>query len=227
MRDKRLERLDEAELLERGGAEIGQDAPVLALQLPDLGLDRARRGARGRLVADGLGQHGRACAQGEEMRSELVMQLVGDELALLVLGVENALHQFVIGAIQTVERLREAVDLGVEGADLRGPAILRARGIVAGFEPRKRRPSDSQGLDRAPDQEARHGDCRERHQPALERVLLRFLPDLVDLVRRVGDQDDRLGLSVLHRDGNDGCFDLRADKSAKPARRLGLPCWRR
>ena len=41
------------------------------------------------------------------MRSELVMQFVRDELPLLVVGVENALHQFVVGAVQAVERLRE------------------------------------------------------------------------------------------------------------------------
>ena len=43
MRHKRLQRLDKPELLERGGPEIGQNAPVLALQLSDLRLDCARR----------------------------------------------------------------------------------------------------------------------------------------------------------------------------------------
>ena len=143
MSDQRLERLDETEFFERGRAQIGKDTPVLALQLSDLGLDRARRCARGRLVADGLRQHRRACAQGEQMRSELVMQLVRDELSLLVVRVENALHQFIVGAIQTVERLRERVDLRIEVTDLRRSVAFRARGIVAGFKLRERRPGDS------------------------------------------------------------------------------------
>ena len=40
------------------------------------------------------------------MRSELVMQFVRYELSLLVMGVEDPLHQLVVGAIQPVERLR-------------------------------------------------------------------------------------------------------------------------
>ena len=103
MRDERLKRLDKTELLKRGRAQIGEDPPILALQLSDLGLDRARGRARSRLVADGLRQHRRACAQSEEMRPELIMQLVRDELTLLIVGVEDALHQFVVGAIQSVE----------------------------------------------------------------------------------------------------------------------------
>ena len=222
MRDKRLERLDETELLERGRAQIGKDTPVLALQLSDLGLDRARRRARGRLVADGLRQHRRACAQGEQMRSELVMQLVRDELSLLVVRVENALHQFIVGAIQTVERLRERVDLRIEVTDLRRSVAFRARGIVAGLELRERRPGDAQGPDCAPDQKAGHADCGERQQSALQRVLPRFVPDLIDLVRWVGDQDDRFRPAVLHRNRNDSHFGRRADEGAKPTRRLGL-----
>ena len=106
MRDERLKRFDKTEFLERGRAQIGQDPPVLALQLADLSFDRARRRARGGPVANGLRQHRRACAQSEQMRSELVMQLVRYELTLLIVGVDDTLHQFVIGAIQSVERLR-------------------------------------------------------------------------------------------------------------------------
>ena len=222
MSGQRLERLDETEFLERGRAQIGKDTPVLALQLSDLGLDRTRRCARGRLVADGLRQHRRACAQGEQMRSELVMQLVRYELSLLVVGVENALHQFIVGAIQTVERLRERVDLRIEATDLRRSIAFRARGIVAGFKLQECRPGDPERPDRAPDQKAGHADCGERHQSAFQRVLPRFVPDFIDLVRWVGDQDDRLRPAVLHRNWNDSHFAGRADKGAKPARRLGL-----
>ena len=47
------------------------------------------------------------------MRPEFVMQLVRDELSFLVVGVENALHQFAVGAVQTIERLGETIDLRV------------------------------------------------------------------------------------------------------------------
>ncbi len=157
------------------------------------------------------------------MRSELVVQLVRDELPLLVVGVENALHQFIVGAIQAVERFRQAVDLRIEGADLGRSVAFRARAIVAGLELRERGPRHPERLHRATDQKARHADRRERQQSALDRVLPRFLPDLIDLVPGIGDQDDRLRRAVPHRNRNDGCFGRRSDKGAKPPRRLGLP----
>ncbi len=211
MRDERLKRLDETELLERGRAQIGKDTSVLALQLSDLGLDRARRRAGGRLVANGLRQHRRVCAQGEQMRPELVMQLVRDELSLFVMRVENARHQFIVGAIQTVERLRERVDLRIEVTDLRRSVAFRARGIIAGFKLREGRPGDAQRPHGAPDQKAGHADRGERQQSALQRVLPRFVPDLIDLVRWVGDQDDRVRPAVLHHNWKDSYFGRRAD----------------
>ncbi len=190
MRDERLKRLDETQLLERCRTQISQNPPVLALQFSDLSLDRARGRASGGLVADGLRQHGGACAQSEQMRSELVMQLVRDELTLLVVGVEDAPHQVVVGAIQSVERARERIDLRVEVADLRGSVAFGARGIVAALELRERRSGDPEGSDRAPDQKAGHADCGKRQQTALERILPRFVPNLVDLVGRIRDQYD-------------------------------------
>ena len=125
------------------------------------------------------------------------MQLVRYELSLLVVGVEDALHQFIVGAIQSVERLRERVDLRIEVADLGRSVAFRARGIVAGFKLRERRRGDPEGPDCAPDQKAGHADCGERQQSAFQRVLPRFVPDLIDLVRRIRDQDDRLRPAVL------------------------------
>ena len=159
----------------------------------------------------------------KQMRSELVMQLVRDELSLLVVGVEDALHQFVVGAIQSVERLRERIDLRIEVADLRRSVAFGARSIIAGLKLRERRSGDPEGPDRAPDQKAGHADCGERHQSTLERILPRFVPDLVDLVRRIRDQNDGRRPAVLQRNRNDGCFGRGAGKGAKPARRLGLP----
>ena len=222
MRDERPERVDKTELLERGRAQIGQNAPVLALQFSDLSLDCARSGACSGLIADGLRQHRRACAQSEQMRSELVVQLVRDKLTLLVVGVEDAFHEVIVGAFQSVERLRKRIYLRIEVADLRGSVSFGARGIIAGPEFRKRRSGDAEGPHRAPDQKAGHGDRRERHQSALERVLPRFVPDLVDLVRRISDQDDRRRAAIVQRNRNDSCFGRRASKGAKPTRRLGL-----
>ena len=222
MGDERLQRLNKAELLERGRPEIGQNPPVLALQLSDLGLDRARRSARGGQISDCLRQHRSACAQSEKVRAELIVQLVRDELSLLVVSLENALHQCVVGAIQAVKRVRERIDLGVEIADLRRSVPFRARAIVAGFKFRQRRPRDPEGLDRAPDQKAGHPHCYKRQQSALERILSRFAPHLVDFIRRIGHQDNQLGRAALQRNRNDGYLGGRAGKGAKPAGRLGL-----
>ena len=223
MRNQRLERLDKTELLERGRAQIGKDPPVLALQLSDLGLDRARGCARGGLVADRLRQHRRACAQGEKMGpnsscNSCAMSCRSSSCASKTRAISSSLARFKPSSVS-----RERIDLRIEIADLRRSVPFRARGIVAGFKLRERRPGDPEGPDRAPDQEARHDDRRDRHQSALERVLPRFVPDLVDLVPWIRDQDNRLRPAVLHRDRNDGRFGGRADKGAKPARRLGLP----
>src|ERR1700722_2104531 len=156
------------------------------------------------------------------MRSELVMQLVRYELPLFVMGVEDALHQFVVGAIQSVESACERIDLRIEVADLGRSVAFSAGGIVAGLELRERRSGDPEGPDRAPDQKAGHTDCGKRQQTALERILPRFTPDLVDLVRRIRDQNDGRRPAVLQRNRNDGRFGWRASKGAKPTRRLGL-----
>ena len=138
MGDERLERLGEPQFLERGWTQIGQNAAVLALKRFDLGLDRARRCASRGIVAKLFRQHRGARAQGEEMRSEFVVELVSDHLAFLVLGVENPLSQFAVGALQAAERLGETVDLGVEIADLRRSAAFGARRVVARLEARER-----------------------------------------------------------------------------------------
>ena len=156
------------------------------------------------------------------MRSELIMQLVRYELSLLVVGVVNPLHQFVVGAVEPIQRPRETVDFRIEVADLRRTAILCARRILTGFELRERRSRDAKRADRAPNQKARHADGYERHEAADQRILLRFVPDLVDLVRWVGDQDDGFHPAILHRNRDDRHFRRSADKGAKPVRRLGL-----
>ena len=52
--------------------------------------------------------------------------------------------------MQAVERLREAIDLGIEVADLGRSVAFRARGIVAGLELRERRPATPRGLTARP-----------------------------------------------------------------------------
>src|ERR1700735_2006922 len=131
------------------------------------------------------------------MRPELVMQLVRYELPLFVMGVEDALHQFVVGAIQSIESACERIDLRIEVADLGRSVAFGAGGIVAGLELRQRRSGDPEGPDRAPDQKAGHTDRGEPQQSPLERILPRFVPDLVDLVGRVCNEDDRLRPAVL------------------------------
>jgi two-component system invasion response regulator UvrY len=103
MGDKRLERLGKPQFLKRGRAQVREDAPVLALERLDLGLDRARRRASGGIVANLLREDCRAGAQCEEMGPEFVMEFVGDCLTIPVVGVEDPLHQFAVGAVQAAE----------------------------------------------------------------------------------------------------------------------------
>ena len=92
--DQRLQRRGKPELVERGGAQVGEDAAVLLLQRAHGVADGA--GERGRALvgaADPRLQRHRVGAEREQVRANLVVQFARDHPPLLVVGVDHPLQQ--------------------------------------------------------------------------------------------------------------------------------------
>ena len=103
-----------------------------------------------------------------------------------------------------------------------GRRLRHGRRSRARLEACERCARDANGLHGAADEEAGHeqrddGDCR-----ADQRMVPNALPDFVNLVSRIGYDDNELGPAIAQTNRDRGNLGWRMDKRAKPLRRIRL-----
>ena len=174
------------------------------------------RGQRG----GGRFDRGHIGLEAEQARADLVVQLHGGAPALVVLRGDQPLAQAQVLGARRFERLGERI----EPIDQVGELLrLRSRQphlVVPALEIGETLRELAERIEHAAEQEIQEGDHRdvEHQRGAAERQ--RVVPDLGDLVLRLGDDLDRADRLAIDDHRHDAALDRRRDQRGEPRRHV-------
>ena len=226
--DQRLQRRDQAQLVERGGTQVGEDAAVLLLQRLHRFGNRARQRRRARVAAvEPRVERHRIGAQREQMRAGLVVQFARDGAPLLVMGVDHPLHQPAHVGGEIAERLAEPVGARGDGGDLRRPGFAGAGGGVAGGQAAQRLADAAERFQRHPHQPVDGEHDGDGERDAGGELVARLLPDFGDDLGRIGLDDDVVEPARADHHRQRRRHHLSADQRLEPGRRRLVEARRR